>query len=405
MPVGGVVSLRHAWGRLVMLAAGLPLLATTACAAARPAGADRSGTATATGAAPDKAEVVAVMRRVNDRWIDTHPDPGDNGWARATYFEGDLAAYEVFPAARYLAYATEWGGRNGWALGAGAPVRHADDLNAAQTYLDLYRIDPQPERIAEVDASLAAMMADSRIGDWTWVDALQMAMPVFAKGAAVHGDAQLLERLHEMYEWTRGPSGLALFNAVDGLWWRDARFKPPMTTPGGAAVYWSRGNGWAFAAHVRTIAELAPEDPQRSEYVAVFRRMAAALAVRQRPDGLWGSSLHDPDHATGPESSGTAFFVYGMAWGIRTGLLDPTTYMPAVIRGWRGLTTIAVHPDGTVGFVQPPGDRPGRAGSDDTYDYGVGAFLLAASEVALLVPGDLPKPVGEQHLRGARTGW
>ena len=395
MWAGAGVSRRRTAGRIRALTGVLLLLAVSACAATRSGAADTSHTRAAeVGTMPDKAEVVAAMRRVNDRWIDTHPDPGGNGWARATYFEGDLAAYDLFPDERYLAYAIEWGERNEWALGDGTPTRHADDLCAGQTYIDLYRIEPRPERIAMVDASLEAILTDSEIGDWTWVDAIQMAMPVFAKLAAVRGDTRYLERLHEMYEWTRDPSGAGLFNLGDGLWWRDARFKPPTTTPGGANVYWARGNGWAFAAHVRTLAELPFDDRHRPEYVAVFRKMAAALAAVQRPDGLWSASLHDPAHTAGPESSGTAFFVYGMAWGIRNGLLDADTYLPVVIHGWRGLTDVALHSDGTVGFVQPPGDQPVRASYDDARDYGVGAFLLAASEVARLAPGDLPRPDG-----------
>lgn len=81
-----------------------------------------------------------------------------------------------------------------------------------------------------------------------------------------------------------------------------------------------------------------------------------------------------------------------MAWGIRHNLLDADTYMPVIARAWRGLTTDALHPDGTIGLIQPPGDRPVRATYDDHHDYGVGAFLLAASEVAQLAPGDLPTP-------------
>jgi rhamnogalacturonyl hydrolase YesR len=120
--------------------------------------------------------------------------------------------------------------------------------------------------------------------------------------------------------------------------------------------------------------------------------MAAALADLQRPDGFWDASLHDDEHHGGPEASGTAFFVYGMAWGIRTGLLDPNIHLPVIARAWRGLTELAVRPDGGIGFVQPPGDRPVRATYHDQHDYGVGAFLLAGSELAQIAPGELPQP-------------
>jgi unsaturated rhamnogalacturonyl hydrolase len=342
---------------------------------------------------PDKAEIISVMRRVNDHWIDTHPQPGTNGWERATYFEGNLAAYHVYPDPRYLDYAIGWGEQHGWGLAGGVATRHADNQCAGQTYIDLFRIEPRPERIATVEANLETMLDGIKIDDWTWVDAIHMAMPVFARLGAVRDDPRCTERLYEMYQWTKRGHGAGLYNPRDGLWWRDAHFKPPVITPNGHNVYWSRGNGWALAAHVRTLAELPTDEPHRAEYVRTFQTMAAALADLQRPDGFWGASLHDDQHQGGPETSGTAFFVYGMAWGVRHGLLDPHAHLPVMARAWRGLTEVAVHPDGGVGFVQPPGDRPIRATFHDHHDYGVGAFLLACSELVQLAPGELPKPV------------
>ncbi|MFG3054023.1 glycoside hydrolase family 88 protein [Kitasatospora sp. NPDC048239] len=105
------------------------------------------------------------------------------------------------------------------------------------------------------------------------------------------------------------------------------------------------------------------------------------------PDGFWSPSLGDPAHLPGKESSGTALFCFGLAFAIRTGVIDRAAYLPVLARGWNALVRDAVHPDGRLGWVQGVGDRPESnqpVGYGSTADFGVGAFLLAGSEVARL---------------------
>ena len=115
--------------------------------------------------------------------------------------------------------------------------------------------------------------------------------------------------------------------------------------------------------------------------------MMKALAPLQRPDGFWNVSLHDSTHFGGKETSGTALFVYGMAWGVNRGLLDRKTYRPRILRAWNAMVREALHPDGRLGYVQGTGKEP-KDGQPVTYDsvpdfedYGLGCFLLAGSEV------------------------
>jgi unsaturated rhamnogalacturonyl hydrolase len=212
-----------------------------------------------------------------------------------------------------------------------------------------------------------------------------MAMPVFARLGVLRGDPAYFEAMYALYHDTK--VGRGLYNEQDGLWYRDESYLPPRTTPNGRPIYWSRGNGWVFAAHVRVLQELPADDPHRAEYLATFQRMADALRRRQRPDGFWNVSLDDPGDFGGPETSGTAFFTYGMAWGISAGYLDRATYGPVVVRAWNGMVRTAVHPDGFLGYVQFIGGEPASSQPvtyDTTADFGVGAFLLAGSEVGRL---------------------
>jgi rhamnogalacturonyl hydrolase YesR len=113
--------------------------------------------------------------------------------------------------------------------------------------------------------------------------------------------------------------------------------------------------------------------------------MAKALKAAQRPEGYWTRSLLDPAHAPGPETSGTAFFTYAYLWGMNHGLLDKAEYAPVVQRSWHYLSKTALQPDGKLGYVQPIGERaiPGQVVDQNaTASFGVGAFLLAAAELA-----------------------
>jgi len=221
--------------------------------------------------------------------------------------------------------------------------------------------------------------------DWYWIDALHMAMPVFAKLGVLYKDSAYFQKMYNLYRDTKFRR--RLYNPKDGLWYRDETFLPPRTTPNGKPVYWSRGNGWVFAAHARVLKELPSDDPHWPEYRETFQNMAAALRRIQRHDGFWDVSLADPGDFGGPEASGTAFFTYGMAWGINNGYLDEATYRPVVAKAWNGMVKAAVHPDGFLGYVQGAGLGPAAAqpvGYETTSDFGVGSFLLAGSEVGKL---------------------
>ena len=351
------------------------------------------------GALPAPERILSDMQRANRYFMEKWPDPGQvivtnqarpsNIWTRAVYYEGLMALYELDPQDEYYDYAVSWGEAHRWELRGGETLtRNADNQAAGQTYIDLYRIDPQPVRIQAIKASIDHMMATDEVDDWTWIDALQMAMPVFAKLGVVYKDEAYFERMYEMYRYTREQQGEnGLFNRADGLWWRDGDFDPPHVSPNGKNVYWSRGNGWVVMALARVLDILPTDASHRDVYLDDFRTMAAALASLQRSDGFWNVSLHDPGHFGGPETSGTAMFTFAMAWGLNQGILDDATYRPVVTRAWRALTEDALHRSGFLGYVQGTGAGPG-AGQPVTYDrppdfedFALGAFLLAGTEV------------------------
>ncbi len=343
---------------------------------------------------PGQSSVLTTMRLVADHWIAEHADPGYVGWARATYFFGHMATYATYPDSDYLAYAVQWGEQNDWILNGGPHTRHADNQGCGQTYIELYHIDPEPERIEDITTSVQGMVDSPECDDWWWIDALCMAMPVFTRLGVLYDDTDYFDKMYCLYADTKHSRGL--YNAQWGLWHRDASYLPPASTPGGQPIFWSRGNGWVIAGHVRTLEYLPPGDPHRHEYTVTLLGMAAALKDVQRTDGFWNVSLADTLDYPGPETSGTSFFCYGIAWGILNGVLDEATYLPVVTRAWNGMTDIAIHPDGIVGYVQGIAGSPGGGQPvtyDSTTDFGVGAFLLAGSLVYRLAPATaVPQP-------------
>ena len=190
-----------------------------------------------------------------------------------------------------------------------------------------------------------------------------------------------------MYNWSRNTLAGGLYNEKEGLWWRDKDFVPPYKEPNGKNCYWSRGNGWVVAALVKVLEESPVDDPHHAAYIKDLKAMCDALVKCQREDGFWNVSLHDPDHFGGKEVTGTALFVYGMAWGINNGILDREKYLPVVTKAWNAIVNDAIHPDGYIGFVQGTGKEP-KDGQPVAYDskpdfddYGTGCVLLAGTEV------------------------
>jgi rhamnogalacturonyl hydrolase YesR len=340
---------------------------------------------------PSRAEVVRTLRKVNDHWIGANTDPGDNQWARATYMGGDLALYRLTQDRRYLGHARGWAEKWSYALNTGVTTRHADDQCAGQAYLDLYELEPEPAKIAQIGASLRLMVEGpdaAKDDDWWWVDALHMAMPPFARVGVLFDDTRYWDKMDALYAHTKSAEGgKGLLDPADRLWCRDKRYLLPggKTSPNGKNVYWSRGDGWAVAAFAKVLQVLPAS--RTGEYRDRLIEMASALRGLQRSDGFWNVNLADPRHLPGPETSGTAFFTYGLAYGIRSGLLDRATYLPVVARAWNGMVATAVHSDGFLGWVQGVGHEPESSRpvtADTTADFGVGGFLYAGTEVAAL---------------------
>jgi rhamnogalacturonyl hydrolase YesR len=353
---------------------------------------------------PKKKTLMQAMVTANDYFMNKWPDVGQvivspdrtrpsNIWTRGVYYEGLMALYQLNPQKKYLNYTTTWGEFHRWGLRNGITTRNGDDQCCGQTYIDLYLMDKQPERIKDIKATMDNMIAVSKSGsypdgDWTWVDALQMAMPVLAQLGVVYQDERYYEKMYKMYWHTKTTEGgNGLYNPAAGLWWRDKDFDPPYQTANGKPCYWSRGNGWVLAALVRTLDIMPTNAPHRDEYLKTYLEMVRAIAPLQREDGFWNVNLGDPDDFGGKELTGTSLFVYGMAWGVNQRILNAKTYTPIIAKATQAMLKDCVHPNGFLGYVQGTGKEPkdsqpvGYDNVPNFEDFGLGCFLLATAEV------------------------
>ena len=343
-------------------------------------------------------EITDIIVKVNKYWQDTHPNHGNAFWHPAAYHTGNMEAYFVTGKEEYRKYSEEWAKHNQW-KGAKSDekanwrftygetdnyVLFGDWQICFQTYIDLYLLDKKPENEYMIARALEVMqhqMSTPNNNYWWWADGLYMVMPVMTKLYGVTNNALYLQKLYEYFSYARD----LMYDSESGLFFRDAKYVyPGHKTNNGLKDFWSRGNGWVFAGLAKVLKDLPETDAHRAEYIQIFRAMAAALKNAQQPEGHWTRSLLDPAQAPGYETSGTAFFTYGFLWGINNRILDRETYLPVVTKSWRYLTEIALQSDGRVGYVQPIGERADQhrdVGPNTTSDFGVGAFLLAASEM------------------------
>jgi rhamnogalacturonyl hydrolase YesR len=328
----------------------------------------------------------AAMRKVGDWELQRSRPHFSQDWTFAALYAGFMAASRALPDAGYEDAMRQVGDKFDWKLG---PRRmHADDQAIGQTYLGLYRDFHEARMIQPTREQFDGLMKtadDPEKPVWWWCDALFMAPPVWARLYSATGDKSYLDYMDR--EWWITSN--LLYDPQEHLYFRDATYLHK-TEANGKKLFWSRGNGWVMGGLARVLDEMPQDYPTRAKYVEQYRQMAERVAGLQGSDGLWRSGLLDEGAYQLPEVSGSAFFVYSLAWGIDHGYLDRATYLPVVKKGWAGLVS-HIYSDGRLGCIQPIGGAPGVFKPSSSYVYGVGAFLLAGSEVHKLAGGHATK--------------
>lgn len=377
---------------LLLLCAALAVvsLAPLGCTADTPAVSATATTPPADAAMSDR-EIITLMSRVAD-WQIAHPSKHRRtDWTMGALYTGMFRWARLSPDNKYMEWVLATGDALKWECSP-KPRFHADEHVVGQTYLDCFKLFRRPDMLAGTKKTMDDVVDNQPdIGTewgvkgctqrWNWCDALFMAPPTLTRLYSVTGDERYLDWALKEYKKTTG----YLWDDENSLYFRDGSYFPPekggkKLEKNGKKVFWARGNGWVFAGLANLIPDLPADHASRDYYVGIFKKMAASLVKLQQPDGSWHASLLDPASYPIAETSGTAFFTYGLAWGVNQGLLDRATYLPAIEKGWARLAS-CVHPDGKLGYVQPIGADPQKVTADMTEVYGVGGFLLAGTEI------------------------
>ena len=362
---------------------------------------------------------IEIITKVNDYWQQHHSPQVRSFWDEAAYHTGNMEAYKMLGEARWLDYSSRWASYNLWqgarekdpskwkykTYGEGHDfVLFGDWQICFQTYIDLYQIENgefgkenYAGTVANHNAKLSMLNSQFKIARaievmdyevrqpqsdfWWWADALYMVMPVLTKLYTITGDVKYLDKLYDNFKW----SDELMYDKEEQLYYRDAKYIYPKvkTACNGGKSFWARGDGWVLAGLAKVLSDMPRDYKNRDFFVQRFRELAEGVARVQRPGGYWSRSMLCEEDAPGPETSGTAFFTYGMLWGVNNGYLDRDTYLPVIEKAWNYLITTALQPDGSVGFVQPIGEKPDPTKTVDAHsraNFGVGAFLLAACE-------------------------
>ncbi len=348
-------------------------------------------------------QVKDLICKVNNYWQTNNKPETRAFWDYAAYHTGNMEAYKLLGEEAWKDYSTRWADHNLWQgarekdpakwkykkYGEGQDyVLFGDWQVCFQTYLDLYWLEnshgaaAKNERMVQRAKEVMGYEAHSKENDyWWWSDALYMVMPVMTKMYRLTGDEIYLDKLYDNLQY----SDEIMLDAETGFYFRDAKYVYPQhKSANGKKDFWARGDGWVLAGLAKVLQDMPQEYKHYQFFVEKYRRLADAVVASQQKQGYWTRSILDAKHAPGPETSGTAFFTYGLLWGVNNGVLTPAKkYQKAIDRAWRYLSETAILPSGKVGYVQPIGEKaiPGQVVDQNSEaPFGTGAVLLAACE-------------------------
>lgn len=392
--------------------------------------------------APTRESAENAVRSANDYWQSRYNYNQTQRydiafWANSAYHAGNIEAYKLTGDEKYLQYSTDWANAANWQGNTntddlstwgdsydesktGKNVLFGDWQACFQSYIDLFNLGVEGADLDRVYEVMDYQISTEKDSYWWWADALFMVMPTMTKLYKLTGDEKYLDKLYEYFRYSKE----LMYDGEDGipeegeeyttsaylrggaqpsnpddykhLFYRDAGYVYPLNANKGhenEKNFWARGNGWVFAGLAKVLSDMPEDYAHYDEFYNTYMELAEAIIACQVTDeeghGFWTQSmLQDYPKGSngndyGYETSGTAFFTYGLFWGINNGYLDEATYLEPAIRAWGYLSEVALQDDGMVGYVQEVGSKATDATRrGTTQDFGVGAFLLAGCEAA-----------------------
>ncbi len=361
-----------------------------------------------------------VANQAMERWPDGRIGP--KGAPAAWGFElgivlaGINAVWSATNESAYLAYlkhaVDQFVQPDGTISGYDSQAYSLNNILIGRQLLALYRVTHEEKyRLAaqKIRQQIATQPRTVSGGVWhsratpnlMLLDDQYMLAPFYAEYAATFHEPQDLDDVVKQFtlleQHTRDQNTGLLYHG-----WDESRTAPwANASTGASANLWARGMGWYLMSLVDTLPYVPERDPHHAVLLAMLHR--AATAVEQAQDAqssLWYQILDKPGAKENyTESSSVLMFTYAFAKGARLVYL-PVRYGIAAARAWKAIrlrfvrttATGEVEITGTVTHIAL-GASPADDGSYGYYLHapvvdddpkGVGAFLLAGSEMELL---------------------
>jgi unsaturated rhamnogalacturonyl hydrolase len=402
-----------AWTALIGIGVGFAAWGSPAAHAQQKASATE-----ATGVPVNDPVLDRVLREWPDGHVTTTGHPGEWAYEEGVLLNGVTALWRVSGDGRLFYYvknavdhSVDANGAIHMANDAPFPVdaHSLDNIEMGRSVMALYRVLQQPryyKAATFLHEQMAAQPKNASGGYWhkqiypnqMWLDGAYMAEPfmaAYAREFAVPGGMDAAaDQLLMMSQHMRDSHTGLLYHG----WDESKQMAWANKQTGLSPEIWARAMGWYSMALVDVLEAMPQDDrmpdPKRAALEEAARKTLTAVIHYQDPaSGLWWQVM-DKGGRKGNylEASASSMFVYSIAKAVRLGILPPSDEHAAE-RGWDGIKTRFVKPDGTLsGTVKVAGlgGKPYRSG---TYDYyigepvadndakGVGAYLLAESEM------------------------
>jgi unsaturated rhamnogalacturonyl hydrolase len=359
-----------------------------------------------------------VVERVLREWpagkISTVKKPGEWSYEEGVLLDGVVAEWRATGDGRLFSYvkdavdaSVDKSGAIHMDGGAAFPVEaHSlDNIEMGRSAVVLYRVLQQEKyyKAAKfLHDQVLAQPKNASGGYWhkqiypdqMWLDGAYMAEPFMANYARTFHQPQEMDGVAGqllLMDTKLRDKGTGLLRHG---WDESKKMDWADKTTGQSPEIWGRAVGWYAMALVDVLEQMPETDPQRAAVADVARRVLMAVVRYQDPaTGLWWQVM-DKGGVKGNylEASSSCMFVYAMAKAMRMGVVG-LALEGNVSRGWNGIQTRFVKPDGTFGgtvLVAGLGGNPYRSGTFEYYTKepvgdndakGVGAYLLALSEM------------------------
>lgn len=287
-----------------------------------------------------------------------------------------------------------------------------DNVKNGRTLLSLYKVTGQKKYFKAATLLWDQLKKQPRTkegGFWhkkiypnqMWLDGLYMGEPFYAEYAALIKADQVYDDIANQFIYMEKNARDRRTGLLYHGWDESKQERWANKKSGVSPNFWGRAMGWYGMALVDVLEYFPEHHPKRKALLDILDRLSTAIGKYQdKNSGLWYDILDQPDRKGNyKEASASCMFVYTISKGVRKGYLDHK-YFTIAKNGFQGIKGEFIEEGAKPGQINLKGTVSvsglgGKPYRDGSYTYyisekvitndpkGVGAFLLAASEMEI----------------------